>query len=136
MYSDAARQRKRDVLGEMMRDMAGMRVYRTLVEEAPHIVLVLSPDIQCRVLYANKALTRILHVKTEAVLGRPLWSCIHEDDRTRFAQSLTAVILGTCATATQAIRGRVQTPPGENCYVNLQLRLNAGTQGIQCWMWA
>lgn len=70
MYSDAARRRKRDIAGEMLQDVAELRMYRILVEEAPHIVLTLSPDIHCHVLYANKAFARILHVKTELVLGR------------------------------------------------------------------
>lgn len=134
MYSDVARRRKRDVLDEMLQDVAELRIYRALVEEVPHIVLVLSSDIQCRVLFASTAFTRILFVKTDLVLGKTLWELVHDGDKTKFAQYLTAVILGAPVGTIQRTRARIETPYND-CYISLGLTLSAGTQGIHCRMW-
>lgn len=52
-----------------------MRVFRSLVEEAPQLLLVLAADVRCAVLYANNAAAGALAVPRPALLGRCVRWC-------------------------------------------------------------
>jgi PAS domain-containing protein len=69
-YSHCARQRHKALLQEARVDLAAMELYRTIIENAPHIVMVLSADLQSTVLYANKAVSRLLCIVDSDVVGR------------------------------------------------------------------
>lgn len=47
-----------------------MRAYRVLVEKSQHLILVLSNDLELKVLYANSAVARVLDTCIDSVLGR------------------------------------------------------------------
>lgn len=70
VYSHNARQRNKVLLHEIRHDIAALAVFRDLVEKAPHIMLVLSMDLQATILYANDALNDTLHLSSPAILGR------------------------------------------------------------------
>ena len=55
---------------EIQKDVQGLRPFRVLVDEAPHMVFVFSDDLKCRVLYANAATSTCLHVSVLSLLGR------------------------------------------------------------------
>jgi PAS domain-containing protein len=44
--------------------------FRDIVEAAPQLLAVLSADIQGRLLYANDAFSRVLHLPPTGLLGR------------------------------------------------------------------
>lgn len=69
-YSTDARQRIKTQVKLLQHGLENLRMFRSLVDEAPHIVLVLSDDIHCEVLYANHAIGRLLYVPAASVLGR------------------------------------------------------------------
>lgn len=68
--SKSARERAKAQVDMFQQEVEGLRVFRTLVEEASHVVLVLSDDLRCEILYANAATARFFHVHIAAVLGR------------------------------------------------------------------
>lgn len=69
-YSKKARQRAKAQVGSIMQEVQGLHFFCELVEAAPHIVLVLSEDLNCRILYANAAIARVLHMHVASVFGR------------------------------------------------------------------
>ena len=69
-YSNSARQRVEQLLQELKEDVDSMRIYNIIMEEAPHMVTVLSMDIHCLVLYANKAFERVLGHMPDELVGR------------------------------------------------------------------
>ncbi len=69
-YSQNARVRNKALLQDIQEDVGALAIFRTLVEEAPHIVLVLSMDLKGTVLYANEALNDVLHLPPATLLGR------------------------------------------------------------------
>ena len=70
VYAHRARQKHKALLQEAQEEKAAMEVYRTIVEKAPHIVMVLSANLQCIVLYANDAVSRTLCIGANQVLGK------------------------------------------------------------------
>lgn len=72
-YSKNARERTKAVIAMTTQEVRGLQIFRTLVEEAPHILFVLSRDLNCQVLYVNASINRLLHIKTSSMLGR--WVC-------------------------------------------------------------
>lgn len=70
VYSNSARERNKALLQDIRQDVQALRPFHALVDDAPHIVLVLSDDLQCRVLYANATVTQVLHMSVASVLGR------------------------------------------------------------------
>ena len=70
IYSNVARERYDRLQQELEGDVAAMRMFQALVEEAPQMVAVLSTDVHCLVLYANAAFTRQLARPAASLLGR------------------------------------------------------------------
>lgn len=68
-YSRNARRRHRQLKDEMADDVEEMRIWEVMVQLAPHIILVVSSDIHCRVLYANDAVTKTLCIAPERLIG-------------------------------------------------------------------
>ena len=62
VYSQRARVRHRQLKEELADDVDELRMWEAMVEDAPHIILVLSADIHGRVLYANKAMSETFHI--------------------------------------------------------------------------
>ena len=69
-YTSIARERHDQLHRDLGRAVAAMCIFRTAIEEGPQMVLVLSMDIRCLILYANKAFMRRLFVSPTRLLGR------------------------------------------------------------------
>lgn len=65
-----ARERAKRQRDAFQQEVERLGMFRMLVEDAAHVVLVLSDDITANVLYANSALARHLHVQASSVVGR------------------------------------------------------------------
>ena len=74
LYSNVARERYEQLQRELEGDVAAMRMFQALVEEAPQMVAVLSMDVHCLVLYANAAFKHQLVRPAVSLLGR--WVCL------------------------------------------------------------
>jgi PAS domain-containing protein len=70
MYSHIARKRQESNLRELKAEVESLTVYRLMVEEAPDMVVVLSPDIESRFLFVNSVFARVLNVTAANLLGR------------------------------------------------------------------
>lgn len=70
MYSHIARKRQESNMRELKAEVESLSVYRLMIEEAPDMIAVLSPDIESRFLFANGAFARVLHVTPASILGR------------------------------------------------------------------
>jgi PAS domain-containing protein len=92
VYSQHARKRdeaKRQALAE---DVDMMQVFRCIVEDAPDMMAVVSPDLDCLLLYVNEVFRRILGFVPHRLLGQPLWA-VHPEDHLALIQAMTAVAL-------------------------------------------
>lgn len=70
VYSSQARDRWERHQRDLENAVTAMRMFKTVVEEAPHMLIVLSMDVTCLVLYANMAVTRCLSSPPVGLLGR------------------------------------------------------------------
>lgn len=52
------------------KEVKALRMFRTIVEDAPIMIIVLSPDMDCRLLYINVAVEKELCVLRSNILGR------------------------------------------------------------------
>ena len=71
-----ARERVKTETRVYKQQIQSLRVYYSLIESAPHIVLVLSEDLQLKILFANLAVARFLHIHAASVIGRCVLSVI------------------------------------------------------------
>ena len=51
------------------------------MEDGPDIMVTLSPDAHCEVLFANGAVERILQLGSKALVGTSLWRLVHPGDK-------------------------------------------------------
>ncbi len=108
-----------------------MRVYQSMVEEGPDIVVTLSADVHCRILYANQAIERILHRDLKATVGTSFWGLVHTEDRDALAGVLSTLILTKAAKPGLTVPCRVaSTSP--HVFVQMDMNFQYGTQGIIC----
>ncbi|MFO0969335.1 MAG: protoglobin domain-containing protein [Gemmataceae bacterium] len=69
------------------------RVFRTLVEAAPCVIILL--DTHRRVVYFSNHAEQVTGYEARAVRGRPLFDILQGDDLAPFAAALDAVLAGT-----------------------------------------
>ena len=83
VYSHHARKRDEAKMQALAEDVDMMQVFRFIVEDAPGMMAVVSPDLDCSFLYANEAFGRVLGFPPRHLLGRPLWLLVHPEDQSR-----------------------------------------------------
>jgi hypothetical protein len=112
-----------------------MRLFKDIIDEGPAMVLILSADVQFRVLYSNCAFTRTLHASTASLLGRSLWTIVHPEDKAFVVPALSGLLLASSsASSTEVMRCRIQ-PVFSLPYRTVKVRFVNGSQGILCFLW-
>jgi len=133
MYNRMSRHRRNQLHGELRSDVSRMGIYKNIVDGAPDMVCVVSPDIQSRVLYINKAARCVLHTDPAQLVGSSFWDIVHTEDKMALFRALTTVTIFKSAGKVERLRCRVVTNnPGE--YVSVRMTLANGMQGIVCVM--
>jgi len=132
IYSHHARKRDEANMQALAEDVGMMQVFRRIVEDAPDMMAVVSPDLDCSFLYANEAFERVLGFLPHRLLGRPLCALVHPEDHPALKQAMTTVIP---APGRKAISARLScrlasTTVGK--YVIVKAKMSRGTQGVVC----
>lgn len=131
VYNRLSSRRREQLYTDLRSDVERMGVYRDIVDDAPDIIAIISPDVQSQVLYINNAVRCVLYFEPLGFLGSSFWDLVHTDDKTLLFKALTTVIFFKSATKVEPIRCRIQTRhPG--VFVPVQMTLAYGTQGIVC----
>jgi PAS domain S-box-containing protein len=135
VYSHYSRKRDEARLEALEKDVSIMQVFQHIVEDAPDMLTVVSPDLDALVLFANEAFTRVLGVNPKGLVGKSLLTLVHPKDHTRMSQIVTEVILApqkklvsapiVCSLATSV----------EGTYVEVQVKMKRSSQGIICSFW-
>ena len=113
-------------------DVDMMQVFRHIVEDAPDMMAVVSPDLDCSLLYANEAFGRVLGFPPRRLLGRSLWVLVHPKDHPALKQAMTAVILAPGGNAVSAPLSCRLACATEGKYVGVEAKMSRGTQGVVC----
>jgi PAS domain S-box-containing protein len=110
-------------------DVDMMQVFRCIVEDAPDMMAVVSPDLDCLLLYVNEAFGRVLGFVPHRLLGQPLWAVVHPEDHLALIQAMTAVILAPFRTTVSAPLSFRLASTTEGTYVSVGTKMSRGTQG-------
>ena len=133
MYNRLSRYRCNRLHGDLHKDVSRMEMYKNIVEDAPDMICVISPDIQSQVLYINKTARCILHAEPAQLVGSSFWNIVHPEDKMALFRALTAVSAFKSVGKVERLRCRVVTDnPG--IYVSVRMTLANGMQGIVCVM--
>ena len=132
VYSHHARKRDEAKMQALAEDVDMMQVFRFIVEDAPVMMAVVSPDLDCSLLYANEAFGRVLGFPPSRLLGRPLWLLVHPEDQPAVKQAMTAVILAPGRKAVSAPLSCRLACNTEGKYVGVEAKMSRGTQGVVC----
>jgi len=130
IYCHHARKRDEANMQTLAEDVGMMQVFRRIVEDAPDMVAVVSPDLDCSFLYANQAFGCVLGFLSNCLLGRPLWALVHPEDHPALKQAMTAVILAPGRKAVSAPLSCRLASTTEGKYVNVKAKMSRGTQGV------
>ena len=133
VYSHHARKRDEAKMQALAEDVDMMQVFRRIVEDAPDMMAVVSPDLDCSFLYANEAFERVLGFLPHRLLGRPLWALVHPEDHPALKQAMMAVILAPAGreAVSAPLSCRLATTT-EGKYVSVKAKMSRGTQGVVC----
>lgn len=131
IYTQLSQKRRKLSFKRLSEHVERMRVYQSMVEEGPDIMVTLSADVHCRILYANQAIQHILHVDSRAIVGTSFWSLVHAEDRRALAGVLSHIILTRDAQPGPMLPCRVASNHLQ-AFVDVGMTFNYGTQGIVC----
>ena len=131
VYTQLSQKRRKQSFKRLSEHVERMRVYQSAVEEGPDIVVTLSADVHCRILYANAAIQRILHVDPKAIAGTSFWSLVHTEDRHALAKVLSGIILTRAAQPGPVLPCRVASNHLQ-AFVDVGMTFKYGTQGVVC----
>ena len=126
VYSHHARKRDEAKKQALAEDVDMLHIFRYIVDDAPDMMAVVSPDLESSLLYANEAFGRVLGFLSHRLLGRSLWALVHPDDHP------TAVILAPGRNAVSAPLSCRLASTTEGKYVSVKVKMSRGTQGVVC----
>jgi len=132
MYNRLSRHRRNHLRGDLRSEVNCMGIYKTIVDDAPDMMCIISPDMQSQVLYINKTARRLLQSELVQLVGSSFWNIVHSEDKAALFRSLTAVTTFKSVGKVERLYCRVVTYP---CiYMSVQMTLANGMQGIVCVM--
>ena len=132
VYSNHARKRDEVKKQALVEDVDMMQLFRHVVEDAPHMVAVVSPDLDCTFRYANEAFARILGFLPHRLLTRPVWALVHPEDHPAFKQAITAAILAPVSNGVSTPLSCRMACVTEGEYLSVTANMRCGTQGVVC----
>ena len=69
-YSQVSRDKKKKEKEDVVEELGKMDIYSWALYLAPNMMMVLSADADCRVLYSNAMIQEILGTSADKILGR------------------------------------------------------------------
>ena len=133
IYNRLSRNRRYRLHDDLRSNVNRMGIYKNIVDDAPDMMCVISPDIQSQVLYINKAAQCVLQIEPAQLVGSSFWDIVHAEDKVALFRALTAVTAFKSAGKVERLRCRVVTNhPG--IYASIRMTLAKGMQGIVCVM--
>ena len=133
MYNRLSRHRRNRLHGDLRSDVSRMLIYKNIVDDAPDMMCVISPDIRSQVLYINKTARCVLQTEPAQLMGSSFWDIVHTEDKMALFRAFTAVTIFKSAGKVERLRCRIITSyPG--IYVSVRMMLANGMQGIVCVM--
>ena len=133
MYNRLSRHRCNRLHSDLRSDVSRMLIYKNIVDDAPDMMCVISPDIRSQVLYINKAARCVLQTESAQLVGSSFWDIVHTEDKMALFRALTAVTTFKSAGKVERLRCRVVTNYPD-VYMSVRMRLANGMQGIVCVM--
>ncbi len=135
IYSHYSRKRDEARMEALEKDVSMMQVFQHIVEDAPDMLTVISPDLDSFILFANEAFSRVLGLNPKGLVGKSLWTLVHPKDHARMNQIVTEVILAPRKKLVSAPISCNLTAAAAGTYVEVQVKMNRGSQGIICSFW-
>lgn len=135
---------------ELMAEVERLTVFRLLIEEMPDTVVVVSPDPAACVLFTSTSTSSSKGANTTTAdntllrhnVGRPVSEALHPDDASKAIHGVLGVAAAphTCYRArlrflkaiTTATDVREGGAAGAGAYVEMEVAMRMGTQGIVC----
>jgi len=113
LYSAAARQRLSDREQDLRNQVEISSVFMVLVEAAPDAILLLSPDKQARILFANDQCGHLLRLGSakangQTLVGRSLWEWMDAQDKAAVIAAVRVCIF--CKDATRRLHCALYSP--------------------------
>ena len=132
VYSQHARKRDEAQKQVLAEDVGMLQIFRYIVDDAPYMVAVVSPDLDFNLLYANDAFERVLGFLAQRLFGRPLWALVHPEDHPALKEAMTAIILAPVRNAVPASLSCRMACATVGKYVSVKAKMRRGTQGVVC----
>ena len=108
MYVRLSSRRRKQLHSDLRSDVERMGVYRDIVDDAPDIIAIISPDVQSHVLYINDTVRRVLHLEPSGLLGSSFGDLVHTEDKALFFKALTTTVFFISATKVEPVRCLLQ----------------------------
>jgi PAS domain S-box-containing protein len=127
---------------ELKLRVEALTVYKLMIDEAPDMLCVLSPDREGKVLFANEAFARLLQTQADLLTSKPFWEVVHPEDCECVLKAFSETILSKdeIGKATCRIRplsmSDTHTHTNNNAnggvdgYIKVSLAMRKGTQGL------
>jgi hypothetical protein len=112
-YSASARRRQAEKEEELRDTVEALSIFGVLIKAAPDAVLLLSPGVQARILFANDRCSNLLRLplwggEKQPLVGRCLWEWMDAADK---ATVVAAIATGTsCSDAQHLVRCTLRSP--------------------------
>ncbi|KAM3573208.1 hypothetical protein VYU27_004811 [Nannochloropsis oceanica] len=134
LYSHVARRRQESNMRELKAEMECLTVYRLIIEESPDMIVVLHPDLEGRVLFANAAFARGVEAMPGGYMGKPLWAVIHETHRGVVNDAIRNLLMNPETITRLKIQAKYPHPdyPGQGPMMDLTMRHTP--TGLVCYM--
>jgi len=134
-YSASARRRHAEKDEKLRDTVETLSIYRVLIKAAPDAVLLLSPGVQARILFANVRCSKLLRLpwwggEKQSLVGRCLWEWMDAADK---ATVVAAIATGTSCSDTQhLVRCTLRSPSSPAQQKQQQQEAAGGEQGRWC----
>jgi len=92
-YSKAWRQKKKQEEHVLKEEIEQLRKFRTMVEDSPDMLSLISTDPGYPFIFANAAHDRQLQIQGSGLVGRPFTSILHHLDKAAFSHTLDQICL-------------------------------------------
>ena len=112
-YSAVARRRQAEIEDELRETVEALSIFRVLIKAAPDAVLLLSPCVQARILFANDRCSKLLRLplwggEEQPLVGRCLWEWMDAMDKATVVAAIATCT--SCSDKQHLVRCILRSP--------------------------